>query len=578
MFFFLPTGSSAERTHRPVVTLSIGALCVAIFCWTTFVQPPQPELLDAGEAEAFARAHPYLTDDDSAGASPEPEVLAEERRTFDALLEADLDRYGGSERALSLVPRRGFAQPGWVTNLFVHFGFLHLAGNLLFLWLVGPLLEEAWGRRRFAAFYLAAGLVASLVQFLLSRHEMVSIGGASGAIAGCMGAFAVRFAATKIKLLYFVWFLRLFYGSVWIPAWLCGVLWFVREAVDLKDGGATGVATGAHVGGFVLGAVVAFAIKGLGLERATLTVAEAGEAQARRDLLFLEATRASARGDLENAREALEALQREVAEYPGAALLAAELEVRSGRGQARLERVLRSLLSQGNIREAQLILQRLWPVIDPRGFTSALAWQLAERLSTLAKADPRMISALVEAVAAGTGTLSVKARALLTQEGEHVAAARASVPPEGFDRPGRRSAPTRQVASSPPVRPSPPRIAEAMVVGVSPRGLELAVQGGASRVLPFESVSAVHAGLVPSAEGRMLVVDVVLRSPTPAALRLRGADPTVPRLYPDRPVPAAWQAFLSGLRRAAGLSEAKPPWEEHSSVEALVARWSAPPS
>ncbi len=134
-----------------------------------------------------------------------------------------------------------FAFPEATADIF------HLLGNMLFLWLVGPLLDEAWGRRRILAFYLAAGLTASLVQFQISRGAVASIGGASGAIAGCMGAFALRFAATKIRFHYSVWFFRIFMGSVHVPAWICGVLWFGRELLDLRGGGASGVATGARL-------------------------------------------------------------------------------------------------------------------------------------------------------------------------------------------------------------------------------------------------------------------------------------------------------------------------------------------
>jgi membrane associated rhomboid family serine protease len=277
VFFFIPTGSTS------VITLVIAGLCVALFAWTGLLETRPPPKVTFAEASAYAEERPYLLDQDFDGPLPEPAVLAEERREFEALVIRGLDKAGGAERKLSLVPSHGFLQVGWLTNLFVHFSLFHLLGNLLFLWLVGPLLEEAWGRWRFLAFYLCAGLVASLVQFLISRASASSIGGASGAIAGCMGAFALRFAMTRIRFHYFLWFIRIFVGSVHVPAWICGALWFGRELLDLKDGGASGVATGAHVGGFALGGLVALGMRALGAEKALLTVAESDAVRARQD-------------------------------------------------------------------------------------------------------------------------------------------------------------------------------------------------------------------------------------------------------------------------------------------------------
>ncbi len=157
MFFFLPTGSTSETSRRPWVTIVIAALCVAVFAWTGVLEPERSP--DFSEARAFVEERPWLAGDDYQGPVPERAVLEADRQEFKALIARAIDRGGSTERKLSLVPAHGYVQIGWITNLFLHFSLGHLLGNLLFLWVVGPLLEEAWGRRRFLVFYLAAGLV-----------------------------------------------------------------------------------------------------------------------------------------------------------------------------------------------------------------------------------------------------------------------------------------------------------------------------------------------------------------------------------------------------------------------------------
>ena len=110
--------------------------------------------------------------------------------------------------------------------MFLHGGWLHLFGNLLLLFLTGPFIEDRWGRPAFLAFYLAAGLAAA--GLFVARFPELSLPliGASGAIAGCMGAFLVRFFRTRMQ--YFYWF-GIFVGTFSAPAWLMLPLWFGNE-------------------------------------------------------------------------------------------------------------------------------------------------------------------------------------------------------------------------------------------------------------------------------------------------------------------------------------------------------------
>jgi membrane associated rhomboid family serine protease len=565
MFFFLPTGTAAAQSRKPVVTLALMGACTAVFLVTeVFTSGPPPEF-SLQEAEAYAREHPYLVDDDYDGPVPNLLQVQEERRTLDTLVASGLERAGGLERRLSLVPRRGAAQIGWLTNLFIHFDLFHLLGNMLFLWLVGPLLEEAWGRRRFLAFYLAAGFVASAVQYAMSHASPASIGGASGAIAGCMGAFALRFALVRIRIHYFLWlFIRVFVGSVHVPAWLCGVAWFGREFLNLRGGGETGVATGAHVGGFVLGALVALAMKATGSERELLTVAETEEQRADRQARFEDAQASVRVSDWDQARATLRQLQEEVPDYPGAAWLMAEVDVRSQRGLMRLEKVVRPLLTRPDQRaEVRQRLRQLWPFIDAKGFSSAFAWQLSDALRSPRQTDDDMIEALLQAVAASGGALAPKAQAKLGELTPRPA------PEEAFA--GEEPASLATVA--PPPALEPPRVLLVTLVGARAEGLDVVVNGG-QRLVPYRAIEGVHGGIISISGRRALWVDLVIRQGGPrTALRLSGADPVVPTLFPGKPVPEAWMSLIAGIRRAAGVQPGSPPWSEVPTEEALTRSW-----
>ena len=148
----------------------------------------------------------------------------------------------------------------WITILtamFMHAGWMHIIGNMVFLWAFGPEIEDAMGPLKYLAFYLLSGLAASLAQTALMPSSTVPNLGASGAIAGVMGAFLVTYPHDRMRaLLFFGWFIRI----TIIPAALLIGLWFliqlfsqVGAVADVKTGG--GVAYMAHVGGFIFGAV-----------------------------------------------------------------------------------------------------------------------------------------------------------------------------------------------------------------------------------------------------------------------------------------------------------------------------------
>jgi len=143
-----------------------------------------------------------------------------------------------------------------VTAMFMHAGWLHIGGNMVFLWAFGPEIEDAMGRPRYVAFYLLCGLAASVAQIAAMPGSTVPNLGASGAIAGVMGAFLITYPRDQIRtLIFFGWFARI----TLIPAAVLIGLWFLVQLVSqvgaMADVQMGGVAYMAHVGGFIFGAV-----------------------------------------------------------------------------------------------------------------------------------------------------------------------------------------------------------------------------------------------------------------------------------------------------------------------------------
>lgn len=158
----------------------------------------------------------------------------------------------------ALVPAfisQGEGFQGLFTHMFLHGGFMHLAGNMLFLWIYGDNMEDEMGHVPFLVFYLACGFAAAFGQYAAEPYSNVPMVGASGAIAGVMGGYLLMFPKARIDiLLILIVFFRIFP----IPAWIVLGLWLVLQLVGgfstpLNGGG---VAYWAHLGGFVAGAIL----------------------------------------------------------------------------------------------------------------------------------------------------------------------------------------------------------------------------------------------------------------------------------------------------------------------------------
>jgi membrane associated rhomboid family serine protease len=151
--------------------------------------------------------------------------------------------------------------PWWVTiftSMFLHGGILHLVGNMLFLWVFGNNIEDSMGRIVFVPFYLLAGIVAVYAQALLDTGATIPTGGASGAVSGVLGAYALLHPRARVLTLIFIIF---FVTLVEIPAMIMLGAWFILQflpavgqlALPDVSGQSGGVAYFAHVGGFVVG-------------------------------------------------------------------------------------------------------------------------------------------------------------------------------------------------------------------------------------------------------------------------------------------------------------------------------------
>lgn len=296
---FIPVGHDVGGLHRwPIVTFAIIALCALVFIANRVGPAPDQEgALDRFQAAAEyylehpeLEAHPLLRRwMDGAIALEEPEVqramraqlaAGDEATPLQEIRQAKLDELtaawiatmrDGPAGRWGLVPSEATVERAF-TSMFVHGDLFHLLFNMLFLYLSGPLIEDVWGRPFFLLFYLAAGSVAAWLFVLQYPDLAIPLIGASGAVAGVLGAMLVRHPQTRIRILWFWGFVvRRFSMPAWVvlPIWVGGELvWaWVMDAIAPESGGG-GVAHWAHVFGFCFGVGIAGLVSVLGLERA----------------------------------------------------------------------------------------------------------------------------------------------------------------------------------------------------------------------------------------------------------------------------------------------------------------------
>jgi membrane associated rhomboid family serine protease len=288
-----------QSRRWPVVTLALIAINILVFLLTmqsmdnAATQAPQstevrlhirllaamhPELQMSPEAQAMVekfrqdepKAWKYAQDGNREvqDAWDARMRMIESPAAFQAEMDSLCAQYAQNKQAesASFLDQYGFvtAHPkpiSYVTANFLHAGWLHLIGNMWFLWLAGFVLEDRWGRVIYAIFYLVAGAAAlQLYAWIGGAHVVI---GASGAIAALMGAFMVRFGKMKLDML---WLVRLNPVRFQAEAYWMLPLWLLAEFWGTIFGQGDGVAHWAHIGGFVFGVVIALAIQHSGLE------------------------------------------------------------------------------------------------------------------------------------------------------------------------------------------------------------------------------------------------------------------------------------------------------------------------
>lgn len=206
----IPLKDNIRTRTFPIITISLILVNILIFAWSLV-------LPEGSEAEVVYRF-----------------ALIPKELLFSFTARPDLAPYN----ALTIF-----------TSMFLHGGILHVAGNMLYLWIFGNNIEDSVGHVKFLLFYLLCGLVAALVQVSFDPASSVPMIGASGAVSGVLGAYLLLFPRARVKTLIFI---VVFITTVDIPAMLLLTVWFFVQIVFSHG---PGVAWFAHIGGFLFGLV-----------------------------------------------------------------------------------------------------------------------------------------------------------------------------------------------------------------------------------------------------------------------------------------------------------------------------------
>ena len=233
----IPLHDENPTRNTPWVTILLIAACVIVYF---FVEPGSTEVNATAEFNYRNAAVPC-------------EVVTGEPLTIHELVSGTCERQ--ADGTPEPFPDKHVLLAVLV-SMFLHGSLLHLGGNMLFLWIFGNNVEDRLGALRYLAFYVVAGIVATGAHIVAQPHSTVPVVGASGAIAGVMGAYLVWFPRAKVRTLLFLGFFVLF--PVISARWLL-LFWFVSQFFVNPN---EGVAWVAHVGGFIFGALIALLLRG----------------------------------------------------------------------------------------------------------------------------------------------------------------------------------------------------------------------------------------------------------------------------------------------------------------------------
>ena len=209
--FFFPISDDNQSNSKPYVCYSIIAVCCFIFLW----QSTLPTDLNQNAIYNFGVIPAALLGDQQSFISPALTVF---------------------------------------TSMFMHGGWMHLIGNMVFLWIFGDNIEDSMGHKKFLFFYLICGLLAALLQALINPSSPVPMIGASGAIAGILGAYLILHPKANINVLFWI---IIFITVIKVPAFIVLSVWIISQFF----GSTGGVAYFAHIGGFIAGALLIYFFK-----------------------------------------------------------------------------------------------------------------------------------------------------------------------------------------------------------------------------------------------------------------------------------------------------------------------------
>jgi membrane associated rhomboid family serine protease len=636
----LPIGHQEREVRRlPWVTFALMALCVLVFLFTDTNTP-----LGASDQERWAtaadywRQRAYLKADEKVREIVAYDVMPAQRKQYLATLpdlavhspddegglaaqQAELDRL--TDRALGIGPQDPSAQTAFqrwglvpahlrarsfITHMFMHGGWMHLIGNLFMLMLAAPAIEDRFGRALFSAFYALSGIFAALFYTALTNHPDVPMVGASGAIAGVLGAFAVRFWSSQIRFAYFfIAGLRPVWGTFEAPAWAMLSLWFGNELFQAWISDAAGVAGGvaywAHVGGFAFGAGAAYALRASGFEERF--IAPAIDAQMTRFSANPVLEDAMAVRESGDAQGALEMLRAEWERNPGEDIALALWDAAAACGEAAsaAPAMLTAVRGAAQRGEHELALRHWSELADhaPGALLDA---------ATLLKFAPQLIAenqreraviALRQAVdpnnAATTPGQALRAFELareLDPATATLAARRALRSPDlheakrarlqsWVDEHGAAAESAAPIASAAPAPPPVPeqalpifdedgvvelaryaraKLIEARPTSLDDEGLHLALDGDRAARIAWSKIQAVSVAIVANLAAKpILVIDLLANWDASEAEELKGirlrSDRFDPRALLETPDDAK-RAFAALVSRILGVTRAQP--------------------
>ena len=351
----IPVGQeNGEVRREPWVSYAIVAANVAIFLllWIASLRSDAPARFEAKAKEVteYLVRNPYLTVPPelvplygpraiailgSRGATASPPVEWAVRRQQQKL-------NGLAQELFAIARQLPLLEPGFVparpdlfsalSSMFVHAGLLHLAGNMLFFFATGPFLEDVFGRPLFLLLYVLSGLAALAAHSWQNPGSLAPVVGASGAVAGVLGAFLVRLRTSRIRFLFipilflpWIRFRFLVPAFVFLPLWFGAQFWLATNSTEPGN-----VALWAHVGGFAFGAAGALLIALFRIEARWIHPAIEGSVSWAQNAGLVGALEAQERGDLEAARQRAGSVVRDDPTNVDAQRVACDLAIEAG--------------------------------------------------------------------------------------------------------------------------------------------------------------------------------------------------------------------------------------------------------